>query len=114
MKKGLIFVAILVNLIFGVQGFSEATSKYSDKEIEKVLEEYNKGNKQKAMSVLKENILKNPSDLKLKVFLGMMYEDMDKKKEAEKELNEVVELQKKYPFIGDDGKKYDIRLNKKL
>ena len=99
MKKRLIFVAILVNLIFGVQGFSEVTSKNSDKVIEKVIEEYDKGNKQKAMSMLKENILKNPSNLELKVFLGMMYEDMGKKKEAEKELNEVVALQKKYPFI---------------
>ena len=110
MKKVLIFVAILANFIFGVQGFSEVTSKDSDKVIEKVIEEYDKGNKQKAMSMLKENILKNPSNLELKVFLGMMYEDMGKKKEAEKELNEAVELQKKYPFIGDDGKRYDIRL----
>ena len=110
MKKRLIFVAILFNLIFGVQGFSEVTSKDFDKIMDKVSKEYDKGNKQKALSMLKEDILKNPSNLELKVFLGMMYEDMGKKKEAEKELNEVVELQKKYPFIGDDGKKYDIRL----
>ena len=35
---------------------------------------------------------------------------MGKNNEAEKEFNEAVEMQKKYPFIAGDGKKYDIKL----
>lgn len=110
MKKILILTVILVNLILGVQGFSQITSKDFDKIMDKVSKEYDKGNKQKALSMLKEDILKNPSNLELKVFLGMIYEDMGKNNEAEKEFNEAVEMQKKYPFIAGDGKKYDIKL----
>ena len=40
----------------------------------------------------------------------MLYDDMGKKNESEKELNEAIEMQKKYPFMADDVKKYDIRL----
>ena len=110
MKKLLVFTVILVNLVFGSQGFSRMNSKEFEKIMEKVAKEYDKGDKQKALSMLKENIQKNPSNIILKVMLGMFYNDMGRKNESEKELNETVELQKKYPFIADDGKKYDVRL----
>jgi len=110
MKKLLVFVVILTSLIFGVQGFSQMNSKEFEKVIEKVSEEYDKGNRQKAISMLKEDIQKNPTNVVLKAVLGMLYDDMGKKNESEKELNEAIEMQKKYPFIADDGKKYDIRL----
>ena len=110
MKKLLVFVVILTSLIFGVQGFSQMNSKEFEKVIEKVSEEYDKGNRQKAISMLKEDIQKNPTNVVLKAVLGMLYDDMGQKNESEKELNEAIEMQKKYPFIADDGKKYDIRL----
>ena len=110
MKKLLVFVVILTNLIFGIQGFSQTNSKEFEKVIEKVSEEYDKGNRQKAISMLKEDIQKNPSNIILKVMLGMFYNDMGRKNESEKELNEAIELQKKYPFIAANGKKYDVRL----
>lgn len=110
MKKLLVFTVILVNLVFGAQGFSRMNSKEFEKIMEKVAKEYDKGNKQKALSMLKENIRKNPSDITLKVMLGILYDDMGRKNESEKELNEAIEMQKKYPFIADDGGKYDIRL----
>ena len=110
MKKLLVFVVILTSLIFGVQGFSQMNSKEFEKVIEKVSEEYDKGNRQKAISMLKEDIQKNPSNIILKVMLGMFYNVMGRKNESEKELNEAVELQKKYPYIADNGKKYDVRL----
>ncbi|MFA3799971.1 tetratricopeptide repeat protein [Leptotrichia hongkongensis] len=110
MKKLLVFAIIMTSLIFGVQGFSQMNSKEFEKVIEKVSEEYDKGNRQKAISMLKEDIQKNPTNVVLKAVLGMLYDDMGKKNESEKELNEAIEMQKKYPFIADDGKKYDIRL----
>ena len=110
MKKLLVFVVVLANLIFGVQGFSRIDSKEFEKIMEKVEKEYDRGNKQKAISMLKEDIQKNPSDIILKVTLGLLYDEMGRKNESEKELNEAVELQQKYPFIADDGEKYDIRL----
>ena len=110
MKRVLVFLIILVNLIFGVQGFSKISSKEFDRMMDKVSKEYDKGNKQKALSMLKEDVLKNPSEVFLKVVLGMMYADMGKENEAEKELKEAVEMQEKYPFIVEDGKKYDVRL----
>ena len=110
MKKLLVFVVILTNLIFGIQGFSQTNSKEFEKVMEKVSEEYDKGNRQKAISMLKEDIQKNPSNIILKVMLGMFYNDMGRKNESEKELNEAIELQKKYPFIAANGKKYDVRL----
>ena len=110
MKKLLVFVVILTNLIFGIQGFSQTNSKEFEKVMGKVAKEYDKGNKQKALSMLKEDIQKNPTNVVLKAVLGMLYDDMGKKNESEKELNEAIEMQKKYPFIADDGKKYDIRL----
>lgn len=103
-------MVILANLVFGVQGFSQMNSKEFEKVMAKVAKEYDKGNKQKALSMLKEDIQKNPSNIILKVMLGMFYNDMGRKNESEKELNEAVELQKKYPFIADNGKKYDVRL----
>ena len=57
--------------------------------------------------MLKEDIQKNPTNVVLKAVLGMLYDDMGKKNESEKELNEAIEMQKKYPFIADDGKKYE-------
>ena len=110
MKKLLVFVVILTSLIFGVQGFSQMNSKEFEKVMGKVAKEYDKGNKQKALSMLKEDIQKNPSNIILKVMLGMFYNDMGRKNESEKELNEAIELQKKYPFIAANGKKYDVRL----
>ena len=110
MKKLLVFVVILTNLIFGIQGFSQMNSKEFEKVMGKVAKEYDKGNKQRALSMLKEDIQKNPSNIILKVMLGMFYNDMGRKNESEKELNEAVELQKKYPYIADNGKKYDVRL----
>ena len=110
MKKLLVFVAILTNLSFGIQGFSQMNSKEFEKVMEKVSKEYDKGNRQKAISMLKEDIQKNPSNIILKVMLGMFYNDMGRKNESEKELNEAIELQKKYPFIAANGKKYDVRL----
>ena len=85
-------------------------SKEFEKVMAKVAKEYDKGNKQRALSMLKEDIQKNPSNIILKVMLEMFYNDMGRKNESEKELNEAVELQQKYPFIADDGEKYDIRL----
>lgn len=110
MKKILVFMVILANLVFGVQGFSQMNSKEFEKVMAKVAKEYDKGNKQRALSMLKEDIQKNPTNVVLKAVLGMLYDDMGKKNESEKELNEAIEMQKKYPFIADDGKKYDIRL----
>ena len=110
MKKLLVFVVILTSLIFGVQGFSQMNSKEFEKVMEKVSEEYDKGNRQKAISMLKEDIQKNPTNVVLKAVLGMLYDDMGKKNESEKELNEAIEMQKKYPYIADNGKKYDVRL----
>ena len=110
MKKILVFMVILANLVFGVQGFSQMNSKEFEKVMAKVAKEYDKGNKQKALSMLKEDIQKNPSNIILKVMLGMFYNDMGRKNEGEKELNEAVELQKIYPYIADNGKKYDVRL----
>nr|WP_314114247.1 tetratricopeptide repeat protein [uncultured Leptotrichia sp.] len=110
MKKLLVFVIIMTSLIFGVQGFSQMNSKEFEKVMEKVSEEYDKGNRQKAISMLKKDIQKNPTNVVLKAVLGMLYDDMGKKNESEKELNEAIEMQKKYPFIADDGKKYDVRL----
>ena len=60
MKKLLVFVIIMTSLIFGVQGFSQMNSKEFEKVIEKVSEEYDKGNRKKAISMLKEDIQKNP------------------------------------------------------
>ena len=110
MKKILVFIVILANLVFGVQGFSQMSSKEFEKVMAKVAKEYDKGNKQRALSMLKEDIQKNPSNIILKVMLGMFYNVMGRKNESEKELNEAVELQKKYPYIADNGKKYDVRL----
>ena len=110
MKKILVFMVILANLVFGVQGFSQMNSKEFEKVMAKVAKEYDKGNKQRALSMLKEDIQKNPSNIILKVMLGMFYNVMGRKNESEKELNEAVELQKKYPYIADNGKKYDVRL----
>ena len=103
-------MVILANLVFGVQGFSQMNSKEFEKAMGKVAKEYDKGNKQRALSMLKEDIQKNPSNIILKVMLGMFYNDMGRKNESEKELNEAIELQKKYPFIAANGKKYDVRL----
>ena len=48
MKKILVFMVILANLVFGVQGFSQMNSKEFEKVMAKVAKEYDKGNKQKA------------------------------------------------------------------
>lgn len=110
MKKVLVFVVVLANLVLGVQGFSRVSSEEFERIMDKALKEYDKGNKQRAISTLKEEISKDPSAIELKVMLGALYTDMGKNSEGNRELNEAVEMQKKYPFVADDGKKYDIRL----
>ena len=102
MKKILIFLLILSNLTFGAQKMS-LDSKEIDKILEQVSKDFDRGNSQKAISTLKKKIAEDPSKIIYKVILGFAYEEMGRKSEAEKEFNEVVELQKKYPF-------YDVRL----
>ena len=109
MKKILIFLLILSNLTFGAQKMS-LDSKETDKILEQVTKEFDKGNPQKAISTLKKKIAEDPSKIIYKVILGFAYEEMGRKSEAEKEFTEVVELQKKYPFFAENGEKYDVRL----
>lgn len=110
MKKILIFLIILSNLTFGAQNFS-ANSKVLDKIEAEVIKELDRGNNEKAISILKKSILENPEkSVFLKIMLGMIYIDMERNSEAEKEFNEAVELQKKYPFFDENGKKQDVKL----
>ena len=110
MKKILVFLIILSNLSFGEQK-NPINSRTLDSIIEQVSKDVDRGNTQKAISILKKKIAENPSEsVSLKVMLAMLYEDNGKKKESEKELNEAIELQKKYPFYDEDGKKRDIKL----
>ena len=110
MKKILIFLIILSNLTFGTQNFS-ANSKVLDKIEAEVVKELDRGNNEKAISVLKKSISENPEkSVFLKIVLGMIYIDMERNSEAEKEFNEAVELQKKYPFFDENGKKKDVKL----
>ena len=110
MKKILIFLIILSNLTFGTQNFS-ANSKVLDKIEAEVVKELDRGNNEKAISVLKKSISENPEkSVFLKIVLGMIYIDMERNSEAEKEFNEAVELQKKYPFFDENGKKQDVKL----
>ena len=62
MKKLLVFVVILTSLIFGVQGFSQMNSKEFEKVMAKVAKEYDTGNKQRALSMLKEDIQNKPKN----------------------------------------------------
>lgn len=110
MKKILIFLIILSNLTFGTQNFS-ANSKVLDKIEAEVIKELDRGNNEKAISILKKSISENPEkSVFLKIVLGMIYIDMERNSEAEKEFNEAVELQKKYPFFDENGKKQDVKL----
>ncbi|QUB95770.1 tetratricopeptide repeat protein [Leptotrichia sp. oral taxon 218] len=110
MKKILIFLIILSNLTFGTQNFS-ANSKVLDKIEAEVTKELERGNNEKAISILKKSISENPEkSVFLKIVLGMIYIDMERNSEAEKEFNEAVELQKKYPFFDENGKKQDVKL----
>lgn len=110
MKKILIFLIILSNLTFGTQNFS-ANSKVLDKIEAEVVKELERGNNEKAISILKKSISENPEkSVFLKIVLGMIYIDMERNSEAEKEFNEAVELQKKYPFFDENGKKQDVKL----
>ena len=109
MKKILIFLLILSNLTFGAQKMS-LDSKEIDKILEQVSKDFDRGNSQKAISTLKKKIAEDPSKIIYKVILGFAYEEMGRKSEAEKEFNEAVELQKKYPFFVENGEKYDVRL----
>ena len=105
MKKILVFLIILSNLAFGEQK-NPINSRTLDSIIEQVSKDVDRGNTQKAISTLKKKIAENPSEsVSLKVMLAMLYEDNGKKKESEKELNEAIELQNKYPFYDEDGKK---------
>ena len=98
MKKILILLIILSNLTFGAQNFS-ANSKVLDKIEAEVTKELERGNNEKA-----------EKSVFLKIVLGMIYIDMERNSEAEKEFNEAVELQKKYPFFDENGKKQDVKL----
>ena len=110
MKKILIFLIILSNLTFGTQNFS-ANSKVLDKIEAEVTKELERGNNEKAKATLKKSISENPEkSVFLKMMLGMIYIDMERNGEAEKEFNEAVELQKKYPFFDENGKKQDVKL----
>lgn len=110
MRKILIFLIILSNLTFGTQNFS-ANSKVLDKIEAEVTKELERGNNEKAISILKKSISENPEkSVFLKIVLGMIYIDMERNSEAEKEFNEAVELQKKYPFFDENGKKQDVKL----
>lgn len=110
MKKILILLIILSNLTFGTQNFS-ANSKVLDKIEAEVTKELERGNNEKAISILKKSISENPEkSVFLKIVLGMIYIDMERNSEAEKEFNEAVELQKKYPFFDENGKKQDVKL----
>ena len=110
MKKILILLIISSNLTFGAQNFS-ANSKVLDKIEAEVIKELDRGNNEKAISVLKKSISENPEkSVFLKIVLGMIYIDMERNSEAEKEFNEAVELQKKYPFFDENGKKQDVKL----
>ena len=110
MKKILILLIILSNLTFGAQNFS-VNSKVLDKIEAEVIKELDRGNNEKAISILKKSISENPEkSVFLKIVLGMIYIDMERNSEAEKEFNEAVELQKKYPFFDENGKKQDVKL----
>ena len=110
MKKILILLIILSNLTFGAQNFS-VNSKVLDKIEAEVTKELERGNNEKAISILKKSISENPEkSVFLKIVLGMIYIDMERNSEAEKEFNEAVELQKKYPFFDENGKKQDVKL----
>ena len=108
MKKILIFLLLLSNLSFAAQNLP-VNSKELDKILDQAFENIDRGNTQKAVAILKKKISEDPSKIIYKAVLGLIYDRLGKKNEAEKEFNEAVKLQEKYPFIAGDGKKYDIR-----
>lgn len=108
MKKVLIFLLILSNLSFAAQNLP-VNSKELDKILDQAFENIDRGNTQKGVSILKKKISENPTEIIYKAILGSIYDGAGRKDEAEKEFDEAVRLQEKYPFIAGDGKKYDIR-----
>ena len=108
MKKILIFLLVLSNLFFATQNLP-VNSKEIEKIIDETFENIDRGNTQKAVAILKKKISEDPSKIIYKAVLGLIYDRLGKKNEAEKEFNEAVKLQEKYPFIAEDGEKYDIR-----
>lgn len=108
MKKILIFLLVLSNLSFATQNLP-VNSKEIEKIIDETFENIDRGNTQKAVAILKKKISEDPSKIIYKAVLGLIYDRLGKKNEAEKEFNEAVKLQEKYPFIAEDGEKYDIR-----
>ena len=108
MKKILVFLIILSNLSFAAQNLP-VNSKELDKILDQAFENIDRGNTQKGVSILKKKILENPTEIIYKAILGSIYDGAGRKDEAEKEFDEAVRLQEKYPFIAGDGKKYDIR-----
>lgn len=108
MKKILIFLLVLSNLSFATQNLP-VNSKEIEKIIDETFENIDRGNTQKGVSILKKKISENPTEIIYKAILGSIYDGAGRKDEAEKEFDEAVRLQEKYPFIAGDGKKYDIR-----
>ena len=108
MKKILIFLLILSNLSFAAQNLP-VNSKELGKILDQAFENIDRGNTQKGVSILKKKISENPTEIIYKAILGSIYDGAGRKDEAEKEFDEAVRLQEKYPFIAGDGKKYDIR-----
>ena len=108
MKKILIFLVILSNLSFAAQNLP-VNSKELGKILDQAFENIDRGNTQKGVSILKKKISENPTEIIYKAILGSIYDGAGRKDEAEKEFDEAVRLQEKYPFIAGDGKKYDIR-----
>ena len=78
MKKILILLIILSNLTFGAQNFS-ANSKVLDKIEAEVTKELERGNNEKAISILKKSISENPEkSVFLKIVLGKGIEKLKK------------------------------------
>ena len=108
MKKILVFLIILSNLSFAAQNLP-VNSKELDKILDQAFENIDRGNTQKGVLILKKKISEDPTEIIYKAILGSIYDGAGRKNEAEKEFDEAVRLQEKYPFIAGDGKKYDIR-----
>lgn len=110
MKKNLILLVILLNLIFGIQSFSELSEKEYEKILEPIDKEYEKGNKEKAISMLKEKINENTEDVYLQIILGMYYDENNNIKEADEEFAKAIENAKKNPLKNEKGEKIDVKI----
>ena len=86
MKKILIFLLVLSNLSFATQNLP-VNSKEIEKIIDETFENIDRGNTQKAVAILKKKISEDPSKIIYKAVLGLIYDRLGKKNEAEKEFN---------------------------